>query len=47
MDGDTRAARLRVLSVLAVRKYTHLRCAVDLLLAALVLLALAASGLAL
>lgn len=47
MDGDTRAARLRVLSVLAVRKFTHLRRAVDLSLAALVLLALAAVGLAL
>ncbi|MFE4819859.1 Pycsar system effector family protein [Streptomyces sp. NPDC056704] len=47
MDGDTRAARLRVLSVLAVRKFAHLRRAVDLSLAALALLALAAVGLAL
>ncbi|EST18029.1 Pycsar system effector family protein [Streptomyces roseochromogenus] len=46
MDGDTRAARIRVLSTLAVRKFTHLRRAVDLSLGALVLLALAA-GLAL
>ncbi|WP_394427192.1 Pycsar system effector family protein [Streptomyces sp. SGAir0957] len=47
MDGDQRAARIRVLSQLAVRKYTHLRRAVDLSLAALALLALAAAGLAL
>lgn len=47
MDGDTRAARIRVLSVLAVRKFTHLRRAVDLSLAALALLALAAVGFAL
>jgi hypothetical protein len=47
MDGDTRAARIRVLSLLAVRKFTHLRRAVDLSLAALVLLALAAASLAL
>ncbi|MER7898927.1 Pycsar system effector family protein [Streptomyces sp. NPDC096046] len=47
MDGDTRAARIRVLSTLAVRKFTHLRRAVDLSLAALVLIALAAAGLAL
>ncbi|MEU2608879.1 Pycsar system effector family protein [Streptomyces albus] len=47
MDGDMRAARIRVLSTLAVRKFTHLRRAVDLSLAALVLLALAAAGLAL
>ncbi|MFF7975847.1 Pycsar system effector family protein [Streptomyces sp. NPDC007905] len=47
MDGDSRAARIRVLSTLAVRKFTHLRRAVDLSLAALVLLALAAAGLAL
>ncbi|MFJ3498804.1 Pycsar system effector family protein [Streptomyces sp. NPDC086091] len=47
MDGDTRAARIRVLSTLAVRKFAHLRRAVDLSLAALVLLALAAAGLAL
>ncbi|WP_326658749.1 Pycsar system effector family protein [Streptomyces canus] len=47
MDADTRAARIRVLSTLAVRKFTHLRRAVDLSLAALALLALAAAGLAL
>ncbi|MEU2855547.1 Pycsar system effector family protein [Streptomyces syringium] len=47
MDGDTRAVSIRVLSALAVRKFTHLRRAVDLSLAALVLLALAAAGLAL
>lgn len=47
MDADTRAARIRVLSILAVRKFTHLRRVVDLSLAALVLLALAAAGLAL
>ncbi|GHE64810.1 Pycsar system effector family protein [Streptomyces capitiformicae] len=47
MDGDTRAARIRVLSNLAVPKFTHLRRAVDLSLAALALLALAATGVAL
>ncbi|MFF4934250.1 Pycsar system effector family protein [Streptomyces griseofuscus] len=47
MEGDTRAARIRVLSTLAVRKYLHLRRAVDISLAALALLALAAAGLAL
>ncbi|MEU5583022.1 Pycsar system effector family protein [Streptomyces huasconensis] len=47
MDGDTRAARIRVLSALAVRKFMYLRRAVDLSLAALALLALAAAGLAL
>ncbi|MFL4910914.1 Pycsar system effector family protein [Streptomyces sp. MMS24-I2-30] len=47
MDGDTRAAVIRVLSILAVRKFTQLRRAVDLSLAALALLALAAAGLAL
>ncbi|MEU6885562.1 Pycsar system effector family protein [Streptomyces viridosporus] len=47
MDGDTRAARIRVLSVLAVRKYRHLRRAVDLSLAALALLVPAAVGAAL
>jgi hypothetical protein len=44
MDGDTRAARIRVLSVLAVRKFTHLRRAVDLSLVALTLLLAAAGG---
>ncbi|WP_331732398.1 Pycsar system effector family protein [Streptomyces sp. NBC_00989] len=47
MDGDTRAARIGVLSGIAVRKFTHLRHAVDLSLAALALLALAATSLAL
>ncbi|MEU1377960.1 Pycsar system effector family protein [Streptomyces triculaminicus] len=47
MDSDTRAARIRILSTLAVRKFTHLRRAVDLSLAALALLVLAAGGLAL
>ncbi|MEV7076642.1 Pycsar system effector family protein [Streptomyces sp. NPDC093990] len=47
MDTDTRAARIRVLSLLAVRKFTHLRRAIDLSLTALVLLVLAAAGLAL
>ncbi|WP_329028223.1 Pycsar system effector family protein [Streptomyces sp. NBC_00690] len=42
MTGDTRAARIRVLSAIAVRKYGRLRRAVDLILAALALLALAA-----
>ncbi|MEU9983753.1 Pycsar system effector family protein [Streptomyces sp. NPDC050856] len=44
MHGDTRAARIRVLSVLAVRKYQLLRRAVDLSLAALALLLLAAAS---
>ncbi|KND39749.1 Pycsar system effector family protein [Streptomyces stelliscabiei] len=47
MVGDNRAASIRVLSVLAVRKFTLLRRAVDLSLAALALLALAAASLAL
>ncbi|MFI6359533.1 Pycsar system effector family protein [Streptomyces sp. NPDC050743] len=47
MDGDTRAAPIRVLSVLAVAKFTQLRRAVDLSLVALALLVLAGSGLAL
>jgi hypothetical protein len=47
MDGDNRASRVRVLSGLAVRKFTHLRHAVDLSLAAVALLALAAVGVAL
>lgn len=47
MDGDTRAARIRTQSTLAVRKFTNLRRAVDLSLTALALLALAAAGLAL
>ncbi|MFJ6661613.1 Pycsar system effector family protein [Streptomyces sp. NPDC091377] len=47
MEGDTRAARVRVLSSLVVGKYLQLRRAVDLSLTALALLALAAAGLAL
>lgn len=47
MEGDTRATRIRVLSALAVRKFVHLRRAVDLSLTALALLTLAAAGLAL
>lgn len=42
MDGDTRAARIRVLSTIAVAKFTRLRRAVDCTLTALALLALAA-----
>jgi hypothetical protein len=44
MDGDTRAARIQVLSVIALRKFTHLRRAVDLILTALALLLVAAIG---
>ncbi|QDN94803.1 integral membrane plasmid transfer protein (plasmid) [Streptomyces sp. RLB1-9] len=44
MQGDTRAARIRVLSRIAVSKFRQLRRAVDLSLAALVLLLLAALG---
>ncbi|MGW6016267.1 Pycsar system effector family protein [Streptomyces sp. NPDC055210] len=44
MHGDTRAARIRILSVIAVRKFTHLQRAVDLTLYALALLLLAAIG---
>lgn len=47
MDGDTRPARIRVLSAIAVKKFTLLRRAVDLLLTAVVMLAPAAAGLAL
>ncbi|MEU1558712.1 Pycsar system effector family protein [Streptomyces scabiei] len=47
MQGDPRAARIRVLSGLAVRKFLHLRRAVDLILTALALLTLAAAGTAL
>lgn len=47
MADDTRAARIHVLSRLAVRKYTQLRRAVGLSIAPLALLALAATGLAL
>ncbi|WP_405877981.1 Pycsar system effector family protein [Streptomyces sp. NBC_00005] len=42
MQGDTRAARIRVLSGLAVGKFSQLRRAVDMSLAALALLLLAA-----
>ncbi|WP_306454794.1 Pycsar system effector family protein [Streptomyces sp. Ag82_O1-15] len=44
MQGDTRAARIRVLSRIAVSKFRQLRRAVDLSLAALVLLLLGALG---
>ncbi|MEU9647065.1 hypothetical protein [Streptomyces sp. NPDC048188] len=47
MHSDRRAARIRVLSTIAVRKFTHLRRAVDLTLTALLLLALAAASLTL
>ncbi|MFI6254304.1 Pycsar system effector family protein [Streptomyces sp. NPDC051016] len=47
MTGDTRAARIRVMSRIAVRKFTLLAHAVDLILGALLLLAIAAAGLAL
>jgi len=42
MTGDTRAARIRVLSSIALRKFTQLRRAVDCTLSALALLAPAA-----
>ncbi|MDQ0408862.1 Pycsar system effector family protein [Streptomyces sp. NPDC000349] len=45
MHDDRRPARIRVLSTIAVRKFTHLRRAVDLTLTALLLLALASVGL--
>ena len=44
MCGDARPARIRVLSGIAVRKYTRLRRAVDLTLAALALLLVAATS---
>jgi len=44
LTRDRRAARIGVLSGIAVRKYAHLRRAVDLSLATLVLLLLAAAG---
>ncbi|MFJ4980377.1 Pycsar system effector family protein [Streptomyces coeruleorubidus] len=47
MQGDSRAASIRVLSILAVAKFTQLRRAIDLSLIALALLALATAGLAL
>lgn len=46
MDADNRVVRVRVLSGLAVAKFTRLRYAVDFTLTALALLALAAAGLA-
>ncbi|MEV7129727.1 Pycsar system effector family protein [Streptomyces sp. NPDC093260] len=42
MNGDTRTARIRVLSVIALVKFGRLRRAVDCILLALALLALAA-----
>ncbi|GAA2615426.1 hypothetical protein [Streptomyces sp. LARHCF252] len=42
MTSDTRAARIRVLSGIAVAKFSKLRRAVDCILAALAFLALAA-----
>ncbi|MFJ3673708.1 Pycsar system effector family protein [Streptomyces sp. NPDC090106] len=47
MTGDTRPARIRVLSRIAMKKFSRLRAAVDTILAALALLTLAAAGLAL
>lgn len=44
MTGDTRPARIHVLSRIALRKYRTLRRAVDCILAALALLAMAALG---
>lgn len=44
MDGDTRAARIKALSILATRKFTYLRHAVDLAPVALVLLTAAGTG---
>jgi hypothetical protein len=45
MQGDSRAARIRVLSQIAVGKFRQLRRAVDLSLAALALLLTAAGSL--
>ncbi|MEV5644101.1 Pycsar system effector family protein [Streptomyces flaveolus] len=44
MNGDTRAARIRILSRIALSKFARLRRAVDCTLAALAFLALAAAG---
>ena len=44
MRADSRPARIRVLSTIAVRNYTQLRRAVDLSLAALALLVVAAAS---
>ncbi|MER6342281.1 Pycsar system effector family protein [Streptomyces tendae] len=47
MHGDTRAARIRILSHIALAKFSRLRRAVDCILTALALLALAAISAAL
>lgn len=47
MHGDSRAARIRILSRIALAKFSRLRRAVDCILTALALLALAAIGAAL
>ncbi|MFI7396404.1 Pycsar system effector family protein [Streptomyces tendae] len=47
MHGDTRAARIRILSRIALAKLSRLRRAVDCILTALALLALAAISAAL
>ncbi|MFE6629796.1 Pycsar system effector family protein [Streptomyces rochei] len=44
MHGDTRAARIRILSRIALAKFSRLRRAVDCTLTALALLTLAAAG---
>ncbi|MFF7566606.1 Pycsar system effector family protein [Streptomyces pseudovenezuelae] len=44
MRGDSRPARIRVLSAIAMRKYSLLRHAIDLSLAALALLVVAAAS---
>lgn len=44
MAEDTRPARIKALSILAVRKYQRLARAVDVILTALILLAVAAIG---
>ncbi|MFI0515814.1 Pycsar system effector family protein [Streptomyces sp. WSLK1-5] len=44
LRGDSRPARIRVLSTIAMRKYRQLRLAVDLSLAALALLLVAAAS---
>lgn len=44
MNGDTRAARIRILSRIALAMFARLRRAVDCTLAALAFLALAAAG---
>ncbi|MDQ1033628.1 hypothetical protein QFZ75_000044 [Streptomyces sp. V3I8] len=44
LHGDIRAARIRILSTIAVRKFGHLQWAVDLILTALTLLLLAVIG---